>query len=496
MFAAFAGYAIWRCPVPGVGEPYYLTKARHFADPKWCARDLFLSSADTHRVFYQFAGPVACALTFEQTAWIGRILVWAALTWGWVVLMSVLIPGRFAAIGTAILFLALQATGNLAGEWLIGGVESKGLAYAALLLAIASACRGRWILVGAALGMSISLHPIVGIWGSAALFAAALPELPVAWRSPRGRRALFVGGAAAFICSLPGLLPALAALPKSPYAETARRADEIQVFDRLSHHLDPLTFAGRGYVLMGVLVVVWLALLVFQQQKPALRLFNRFVLASLTIAALGLAIGFTRLPALMKFYPFRLNDIFLPLAVAVSFWALLERLWPVFDSGEGRRRAGALAGRLGLLLVAVAWIFIAPGRIENPSRWGSSQWNEFVAACAWVREYTPPNSLIVTPSDNVGFKWYAQRAEYVTWKDVPQDAPAIVEWKARLDWLTDWEARAAADEGSLLPLTELREKTGADYVLSHVPLPRTDALLYVHGRFAVARLAPAEKPGR
>jgi hypothetical protein len=53
--------------------------------------------------------------------------------------------------------------------------------------------------------------------------------------------------------------------------------------------------------------------------------------------------------------------------------------------------------------------------------------------CQWVAAETPTEALFLTPREQQTFKWYAGRSEVVTWKDVPQDARGLIEWKRRLD---------------------------------------------------------------
>ena len=58
--------------VPAVNEAHYLTKAKHYWNPQWCQRDLFLASADAHVVFYWSVGWLTRYFTLPQSAWIGR----------------------------------------------------------------------------------------------------------------------------------------------------------------------------------------------------------------------------------------------------------------------------------------------------------------------------------------------------------------------------------------------------------------------------------------
>ena len=69
-------------PPPGVNESHYLTKARHYWDPSFCAGDLFLESADAHLVFYWLFGWVTVFVRLETAAWIGRVIAWVLLASG------------------------------------------------------------------------------------------------------------------------------------------------------------------------------------------------------------------------------------------------------------------------------------------------------------------------------------------------------------------------------------------------------------------------------
>ncbi len=450
----FAAFAEWRFPVPSVNEPHYLCKAKHFSDPTWCARDLFLASADAHVAFYAVFGRAARLFSFAQMAWIGRLLMLGAIAASWVRLVGRIVPGKWPAIGSTCVFLALQATGNLSGEWLIGGLEAKGFSYAALLWAIVAACDGRWGIAGIAAGVAISIHPVIGVWGLVALIAAWLTtrisrpgqgvpdEIAGLTQRSHSWLACVIPFCVVHLVVSSGLIPALAMLANRPSADEARRADEIQVFYRLPHHLDPAKFSKIAATAYAAMLIGWLLMRRLTSANAAERFFARFVLATAAIAGGGLVVGlWLRSPGLMKFYPFRLFDLFLPMAVSITTACLIERaLHAVSErpTAGGRIPWNAL-GR-GMAVVALAWGVIAPGRVENASRWPHEDWVEFVDACRWIEANTPRDALYLTPMYNVGFKWYAQRAEYVTWKDCPQDAANLLQWKERVDLLKSWGA--------------------------------------------------------
>jgi hypothetical protein len=87
-------------------------------------------------------------------------------------------------------------------------------------------------------------------------------------------------------------------------------------------------------------------------------------------------------------------------------------------------------------------------------------------ATDWVRQNTPRDARFLTPRRQQTFKWYAERPEVVNWKDVPQDASAVVEWRRAMEEIyppaTFRVDLAAHDEAELL---RLARKYDADYLL-------------------------------
>jgi hypothetical protein len=508
VWGVFAAVAAWRSPIPGVNEPHYLCKAKHFSDPAWCAGDFFAASANVHWVFYAIFGPLTRVLSFEQTAWVGRIVEWGLLAFAWVRLVGRIAPQRWSPLWSAMIFAGLQSTVNLSGEWLIGGLEAKVFSYAALLVAIAAGANQSWIEAGLAAGVAISFHPVVGAWGLAALAGATVAgwaskpvrenRVATANSSDKSRNWLgpassnnFLSASLCLLLSLPGLIPAIAMLANRPTAENARIADVDQVFYRLKHHLDPAEFTAAAWLSYAALLVVWLLLRRFVERNAAERFFARFILGTLVIAGGGLAVGlWLRSAALMKFYPFRLIDLFLPIAVSIGGAALVEQT--ITRMTAARQAAGRAFGHV-LALAAMAWALLAPGRFENPARWPPDQWKDFVDACRWIERHTPPDAVFLTPKDNVGFKWYAQRAEYFTWKDCPQDAAGVLEWARRHNRVLRWVPRPASGRISEAAAAAILQDTDVSYVLAVGAAPQAGEPVYTNASFSVTFILPARE---
>ena len=478
VFFSFLFSSAVRRPVPSVNEPHYLCKAKHYWNPDWCAGDVFLESSNPHQVFYQTIGLFTQWLTLEQTAWVGRVLGLVCLAWGWTLLFSRLLEFRWSALTAAWIFLLLHSLGNFSGEWLVGGVESKVFAYAFAFGGFAFVFDQRWIISGIAIGLAISFHPIVGLWCVVAGVMTAIGirifggEVNFDRATSRTDwRSLAMGAFAMLIASLPGLIPALSMLVGTDPVMAAE-ADRLQVGTRLAHHLDPMKFplaSYRYYVLMLTLAaVLWSRARCSSHRSE----FAGFVIASVVIAIVGVFVGWGPRPIqtmpmastriwLLKFYPFRLADLFVPVLLTVSVLAA------VFDSASSsvplsRKRMCAWGGCALALILSL----VLPSPDRNPSRMSPTVKADWIACCEWVRTESPPDAFLYAANEDWAVKWFSHRAEYVHYKDCPQDAGGIVEWARRLRLLNAWSREAFVDGScSQSDLDELHDQTGITHMI-------------------------------
>lgn len=499
VFASMFAYSVIRAPVPNVNEPHYLCKAKHYWNPDWCAGDFFLESSNPHQFFYQVVGWPTLWLSLETTTWLGRILALGLLAVGWTALVSRLRLGAWEPLWSLWLYMFLVAAGNFSGEWVIGGVESKVFAYGLVLLAGAFALEGSWNKGAVAAGLAVAFHPLVGVWS---LIAALMSAILVALRGRSGvsttRGGPWIKPALLpllllFVCALPGLLPAL-----SIVGQGAPEADRVQVYERLAHHLDPMAFPVEDYIWAGVLVACWLVCRDWRAGNSRMTAFEWFVAASLLIAVVGLLVGWGPRPpeqmpfyqlrtALLKFYPFRLFDAVLPVVAAIT---VVGRAQSLLEStkvlrGWRQRRGWVIWAASGAALLAALML---PAVDRNPSRLKPDHLTDWIEACRWIESRTPADALFVTPQASWAFKWYAQRPEFFSYKDCPQDAEAILEWKRRHEFLREWRGSRSTRFFTRREVDELREQTGATYMVAvrwkRFPLER----LFENGTFAVYRL--------
>ena len=59
-------------------------------------------------------------------------------------------------------------------------------------------------------------------------------------------------------------------------------------------------------------------------------------------------------------------------------------------------------------------------------------YEDWLAACWWIQATTDSDEIFLTPRHQQSFKWFANRAEVVNFKDVPQDAKSLLQWQVRM----------------------------------------------------------------
>lgn len=472
-------YSLMAAPIPAVNEPHYLCKAKHYWQPDWCANDFFLESSNAHAVFFATVGSLTQWLSLDQTAWIGRVIAIVVLAVGWCHLMATVVQCRWSTLHILWVFLALQACGNFSGEWLVGGVEGKVFSYGLLFFALGEAQRGRIVVAAASAGLAIAFHPVIGLWGVLAFTGTVVAE----WIWKRfGRRVtslgdtdshlpqpgvvrLLLAGCAMVICALPGLIPAIQLLSEPASPQTKAAANYIQVYYRLAHHLDPMRFQPQAYYCYAVLLVIWMIAMLVRSRSQSQRRFDGIVAFAVLFALAGIAVGWGPRPApqmawyaqraqLLKFYPFRLADVLVPLAISIVVVLPVHARLPI------------VAKHLGYgLLFAAALLQCQVGVDSN--RYSGELRTDWIDACHWIDQNLPSDALVNSPHNGWAFKWFAQRAEYVAFKDCPQDANGIVEWNRRLNFLKRWfEDHYADDFYSRDELRDLREQTKISHILT------------------------------
>jgi len=325
------------------------------------------------------------------------------------------------------------------------------------------------------------------------------------------RLASWIAPLVALILALPGLLPSLL-LNRGVDKVVIAQAEQIYVFQRFPHHLDPVKMWNDGFVLpFLVMTAAWLLLWRTADDCRHARRLRGFIVAALILALVGTGFGLLAIyrPAVaatwMRFYWFRLADVAVPLGLAIFAvrWFLQRKMRialalavavAVFHAADCvvlrmfadppfvDRSVDGAAWRAACL-----WASGRPLRPLLPRQPRADRLRDYDAwrdVCRWIADpqHTPPDARFITPRAAQTFKWYAGRGEVVNWKESPQDAASVVAWKERVRDIyatgnpppQDYYF-SLADAGPKR-LRELAEKYQADYIVTQIgaallPLP-------------------------
>lgn len=507
VFVVFFLHGAW--PTPDVNETNYVIKALHFWNSDTYPGDFFLDTADAHAGYYMVFGWLTQWLSLDAAAWTGRIATWLLLAVAWRGLSFAIVPKVWIAVLSAELFVLLNEQAHMAGEWVIGGVEGKGFAYALLFWALHALVRGRWNLAWILLGPAVSLHAVVGAWGMACV--------GVAWlATPRERPKLVTilpGIAVGVLLAAPGVWFGIKLNQGIDFA-TSSEAAKIQVFERLTHHLQPYLFR-EGYIQRhALLVVLFLVLCTVTPATQGDRRFRWFIGGGIVLALIGFALAcwsqFDRDHAalLLRFYWFRLSDCLTALGVSLVGLQYLVSL----------RATRRIAARWWLAALVTVAAYDLASQVRHVPGLSSAQeatipradknvvYQDWRAACDWAADNTPPGTVFITPRASYTFKWYTRRqgvaesgrGETANWKDMPQDGQRIVEWWERLNEVFGTGSpnpklrwHNSLSEAGVDHLERMAAKYGAQYAIVEVnaDLPRLPLTpVYENESYAIYRL--------
>jgi hypothetical protein len=491
LFSLYAGTA-----APEVNESHYLAKAKHFWDPSFASRDLFIASSDAHWFFFATVGWLSHILSLPAAAWCGRILGWSFVAWGWCLFVRRVEPSyRFAGSMTAPLWIASLYWGQLSGEWIVGGCEAKVFAYAMSFVGLSEIMRNRWSRAWYWLGFAAAFHVLTGGWLTlAAMLSYGLLKLKSDGIKLEPLRQQWMGLAIGGSLSLLGLIPAVL-LNRGVDAAASERGAMIYVFQRLPHHLSPLRFATERWISFAALVAITLAFAwcyqrsrrsKSQTERDEVRLVPLLAITGIVsaIAWIGVLIDVclsswaTNWSAsLLRFYWFRWNDVVWPTLLTILVFRIAKE-------AVGEAQKISLVPWVAILLIAVPGSLLIGSRyLENnranlppadraalvlrteSAAMQKQVFEDWIDVCYWTRTNTPSDALFLTPRFQQTFKWYAHRAEIACWKDSPQDALGLIEWEKRL-----LEIFPKSAEGYGIPMSddhlrEMRRRYRMDYVI-------------------------------
>jgi len=470
-------------PVPYSNEYSYLLRLRKVYDPNFLANDItFSTPTNEYWLFDHIFGLLTLFLSIEIVGWIGRIACWSILLFAlmklgkrweipvWMISVSIFL---WLYIGQSI----------IADEWMFGGFEAKCIAYICLIFALDRFCDEQDILSAILLGLAFAFHPVVGLWG----IAAVVPALLVCRRDIRRtlKVVIFTG---AF--SLIGVIPLLQMRANS-VEPTIENLKYFQLV-KFPYHFDPFSWSRSEILLLCILMAF--CLIVHTQIKTAKP--PKFLLTFLAILGVffvsGILLRVLNQYELMKYTPTRLFAVFIPL----FFFYYLSKAY----HQNLLQKPLQIAMLLPIILLSL-WNKI-PMRGFDQAKETYKIWNQqsddIADAFTWLKNNTPKDTIVLAPPWRYDFWYLSERAEVVNYRK-----PIIAnigEWQNRLDSLI---GKAKPENGfreeeelakfyfeiNKETIDSLADKYKAEYFISETDYPYP--IVYSKGKVKIFRLPAA-----
>ena len=409
-----------------------LPYAKQFAQPDYVIGDWYFDRPQPVRRPYQIlVYPLVKWLPLPTAAITARLVGYLLLAGALTLIALKLRIGALEACLIIGAYLWLDQSLPPTEEWLFQKTESKVIAYALILFALATTLSGRLRAAGLLAGLATTFHVIVGGWGTIALGLTVLSaRLHPGWAVRMQALSLWfvgAGGALYFVLVKLGEPPASAGFD----------AEAIYVAFRMPHHLVPSYWGVSGddiwLALLGFVLLAFLFRVVVARRDRLATVPAHFALWTALPYALGLVA--TMLPfgvTFLHYYPFRVG------AALVLLLGLMVVVPPAL------RFVFRVQARAWVVGVAVA--VLAADVVEN----GVADFKDLAAhphggfyrgnkttsrlrdLCRWVKKNTPADALIIASPHLDVLQYHCERPVAVTFRMAPSDAAGLEEWYSRL----------------------------------------------------------------
>ena len=428
---SFSGYMI--------NEVDVLPDARQFFEHNWLPNDWYLNLDIEYRyLFNSIFGPIISWLGFKYGALFTRSLIYFFLAFALHCFFRT-IHLRFSLMLLVVYFF-LKHQSLVADEWIIGGAETKSIAYAFVLLSFSAFFLKHYGYGFALAGMAMSFHVLIGLYPifcTAGALLANWKTYSSEWQTIASRSWVF------FVTGIFGLRTIIAHLMPHVSIDVIRASD-IYVNYRLPHHLLPAAWGQDLWVLVLALATCFFLTIYFIGRSRIYKFIAAYALGSVLLFVLGISIYKLGHTHLLKYYWFRFPDVMVPFMSCVLTGLILN----AFANGylplrylphiPWHRMLPVLSRGLSVVLIifAAGVIFRSTWQLQekllNSIRAGERDSGENAPMLEWIKENTPKDAVFLIDPTMSDFYIYPQRAVFVTFKHLPQSEADILEWYERI----------------------------------------------------------------
>ena len=450
--------------IPRPNEEQYLALSKYFMDSSWIKNCHNLNEFAGTRLIYQIiTGTLLKFLSFEQTVFVGRLMICVFYAFGLARLYRSLDFGRsMVLLQLGILYLTKQS--YFAGSWIFLGFEAKSFAYGFVFLALAAFVNRHTKRMLIYLVFASYFHLLVGGFVSIYLLLCLwLFDKDFDFKKT---------------CTY-GVIYLFAMLPLIIYMQSALSVDLTSVpspswiytYFRNPHHT--VIFRDLGYfrgihergVYASIAGLILLVLVYHALIEDKIKKIAQFAIVTFLAALIFIIIGaFDKEGVILKFYLYRINALSVFCTYLVFTFFLFQSI---------NRKLSIHLKYFTACLALFAIQKMANSNYENLVYDYKSSTSTFELICADIKEKTDEDdiTLLLTnkhdESLHLKFNRYAERNRFVIHKFVP----------AEFGKLPDWYDRLKTKESlhkDISRLKQISEKYKIDYVLAQRSYPNLE----------------------
>jgi len=417
-------------------EAQILPNAKKMYYPNWLKNDWFLNLNTHYRLFFNLVvGSLTTILPLYIVSIVCRGIAY--------LLFSIIIVRfmTFIQIGTEfsiiVIFFFSRYQSLIAGEWIIGQIEAKVFAYIFVLFGIYSLIHKQWFKVAVFTGLAVSSHVLIGVYASFSMLLFMLlnmKEYRYEFKTILKVLPIFI------LFSGFGIYSIILNLVNNWGIDTST-ASVIYII-RSAHHLLPSYWISNKLGIFKVLAsIIFLLSTVVIDKNTKRRTLAKLGLSSYSLFLIGLIFYLTGKHNLLKYYWFRFPDTIVPLLCFLISFSFISEV--VSRQAEREIANIKIKNTVKISCFIISFILLLKplynsGKILKKSIISRNPVyieyysNNYITLTDWIKHNTSENDIFLVSPTIDTFYIAANRAEYVSFKHVPQDETHVEEWYRRI----------------------------------------------------------------
>jgi len=252
---------------------------------------------------------------------LGRVLSYILISYSFIYLSRTLKLTFLTSILTYIIFIYFFKNGiGDAGEWIVGGLESKVFAYSFAIFSLTSFLRKKNRVGFLFAGLSLSTHLLIGIYN---LFCLTPLLFLISYRKQTDFLNIIKGIPYFIITGIIGISEIANSFFLNTSPITQNKGWDIYTQIRVPHHLIPNFSKETWYI---IIISTIIHLLFVKNKNNTIKYIALYSLSSILIIIIGfVTYSFFELHY-MRFYFFRFSDVMLPLLTVLLIATISQKI--------------------------------------------------------------------------------------------------------------------------------------------------------------------------